>query len=679
MLASLVEASLTDPYFVYEPKYDGIRALITVEAGLGSVRIASRLGNDKTSQFPDLVRLLKQFAKRLKASVVLDGEIVALDPAGQPVGFQALQGRIHLTGVTERHLATTVPVAFIAFDILRDGGQDLTGLPLTARRARLERVFENSGNERLRLSEVVPNDGTALYQRAHEEGWEGLIAKKADSRYAVGKRTSEWRKIKFVRRQEFVIGGWTEPRNSRSHFGALLLGVYEGTALHYVGHTGTGFSEQELTRVAGMMRPLEISTCPFVTRPRTNEPAQWIRPELVAEVKFTEWTTDGKLRHPTYLGLRDDIDSKTIRREPIVGVPSMKRQGEEENRRRSTAPATEEPESTEAQTLKLPQNLQRLVQLLHELEQGPGGGVLPLPGGHVLEVGHLRKIFWPKAGITKGELLRFYVSVSAWLLPVLKDRPLVMKRFPNGVTGKAFYQQRAPDEVPKGVRVVTLPEDDEVPSRLVGGELITLLYMAQLAVISQDPWFSRVNSTDVVDYVALDLDPMPGVPFKQVVQVALHCRDVLEELNIPHALKTSGSSGLHVYIPMMPKTTYESGRLFCEMVATLIAHRIPKLATVTRTVNQRGRTVYIDYLQNLHGKTLASVYSARASEFAGVSTPIEWSELDERIRPQDFTLRTVLTRFAQNGDQWATFRKARGVELAGVLDRLHQLDGRQVR
>lgn len=307
-----------------------------------------------------------------------------------------------------------------------------------------------------------------------------------------------------------------------------------------------------------------------------------------------------------------------------------------------------------------------------------GGGVLPLPGGHILEVGHLRKVFWPKAGITKGELLRFYVSVSPWLLPVLKDRPLVMKRFPNGVTGKAFYQQRAPDEVPRGVRVVKLPEDDEVPSRLVGGDVMTLLYMAQLAVISQDPWFSRINSTDVVDYVALDLDPMPGVPFAQVVQVALHCRDVLEELNIPHRLKTLGSSGLHVYIPMIPKTTYESGRLFCEMVATLIAHRIPKLATVTRTVDERGRTVYIDYLQNLHGKTLASVYSARASEFAGVSTPIQWSELEQGIRPEDFTLRTVFSTFVRNGDRWAAFRKARGVDLEAVLDQLHRLEGKPI-
>ena len=227
MLASLAEVTLTDPQWVYEPKYDGIRILVDVDAGGRSVRLTSRRGNDKTSQFPDLVRAFKHFARKLKASVILDGEIVALSETGQPIGFERLQSRIHLTGVTEDTVARRkIPVAFIAFDILQDGAQDLTGLPLTARRARLERVFENTGNELLRLSDVVPNDGRALYQLAYEEGWEGLIAKRADSSYHIGKRTLDWRKIKFVLRQEFVIGGWTEPRHSRSHLGALLLGVY---------------------------------------------------------------------------------------------------------------------------------------------------------------------------------------------------------------------------------------------------------------------------------------------------------------------------------------------------------------------------------------------------------------------------------------------------------------------
>jgi bifunctional non-homologous end joining protein LigD len=677
MLASIAEVALDDPQFVYEPKYDGIRVLIAVEAGTGTVRIASRLGNDKTRQFPDLVRAFKTFGRKVKASVILDGEIVSLDEAGQPVGFQQLQGRIHLTGVTEHTVAAlNIPVAFIAFDILQDGTQAVTQLPLTARRARLERVFENTGNERLRLSDVVPNDGRALYQWAQAAGWEGLIAKRADSLYQVGRRSLDWRKIKFVRRQEFVIGGWTEPRQSRSHFGALLLGVYEHKQLQYVGHTGTGFSEQELARVARLLQRLATSTCPFAVRPKPNEPPHWVRPRLIADVKFTEWTTDGKLRHPTYLGLRDDIDPLTVRREPVGRAPASTSRATPPKRQRTHAPgrltSSSPPARSPGPELKLPRTLQLLVQVLEELEQGPGSGAVPLPGGLTLEVSHLKKVFWPKVGITKGELLRYYVQLSPWLLPVLTDRPLVMKRFPNGVTGKAFYQQRAPDAVPAGVRVEPLAEDEEVPARLIGGDLITLLYMTQLAVISQDPWFSRIGATLVVDYVALDLDPMPGVPFDQVARVALECRDVLQELHIPHGLKTSGASGLHLYIPMPLNITYDTGRLFCEMVATLVAHRIPKLATVTRFVDHRGRTVYIDYLQNLHGKTLASVYSARASDFAGVSTPITWEELEQGARPQDFTLRTVLRRFAETGDRWARFRRLPGVDLHSILEMLQR-------
>jgi bifunctional non-homologous end joining protein LigD len=282
-----------------------------------------------------------------------------------------------------------------------------------------------------------------------------------------------------VRRQEFVIGGWTEPRQSRSYFGALLLGVYEHGQLQYVGHTGTGFPEKELACVARLLQPLEISTCPFAVRPKPNEPPHWVRPRLVAEVKFTEWTSDGKLRHPTYLGLRDDVDPMTIRREPVIRVRASKGKGTAQRKQRGQNGGdlafSQSQLGSPGPNFTLSRTLQLLVQLLEALEQGQGNGVLPLPGGFKLEVSHLKKIFWPKVGITKGELLRYYVQISPWLLPVLKDRPLVMKRFPNGVTGKAFYQQRAPEDVPAGVRVEALPEDDEVPARLIGGDLITLL------------------------------------------------------------------------------------------------------------------------------------------------------------------------------------------------------------
>jgi bifunctional non-homologous end joining protein LigD len=266
--------------------------------------------------------------------------------------------------------------------------------------------------------------------------------------------------------------------------------------------------------------------------------------------------------------------------------------------------------------------------------------------------------------------MRYYAGISPMLLPAVEDRPLVMRRFPNGVKGKAFYQQRAPEDVPEGVRVEVSPTDPEVPSRVVGGALITLLYMTQLAVISQDPWFSRVQSPEFADYVAIDLDPMPGVKFSQVLDVARWVRDELQRLNAFSVPKTSGVSGLHIYIPLPPKTSYETGRLFCQIIATIVARKHPKVATVLRAVHERGRTVYLDYLQNIHGKTLATAYSARSSDFAGVSTPLRWEEVDQRIVPEDFTLRTIQKRVHSVGDLWATLKRSKGVDVAAAVERL---------
>src|SRR5215203_106625 len=321
MLATLAEHPLDDPAFVYEPKYDGIRALI--EIGPSSSRIPtsiwSRLGNEKTSQFPEIVRALDEVRRGLRAPVILDGEIVALDKRGKPAGFQQLQGRIHLASGPA---GTSQNVAFIAFDLLRDGDVNLVDLPLTERRARLVKRLAKRTGHLVRLSEVQRGDGHAMFERAKQQGWEGLIGKRADSCYRVGRRSPEWVKLKLVMAQEFVVGGWTEPRGTRSAFGALLLGVYDNGALEYVGHTGTGFDGKTLRSVAALMKPLETPESPFRVRPRPNERAHWIRPELVAEVKFTEWTADGKLRHPTYMGLRDDVEPSQVRREP--NVPSQR-------------------------------------------------------------------------------------------------------------------------------------------------------------------------------------------------------------------------------------------------------------------------------------------------------------------------------------------------------------------
>src|SRR5439155_10545835 len=300
MLASLADPPLDDPALVYEPKYDGIRAIAEVEPSAG-VRLWSRLGNEKTRQFPEIATALAKWAKRLKAPVVLDGEIVALDDKGEPTGFQNLQGRIHLHDPSVSSVPSSpsrASVAFIAFDLLRDGKTDYRGRPLHERRKALDRLLAKTRSPVLRLSQQVRGDGRALYKEARKRGWEGLIAKHADSLYKSGKRTPDWKKLKIVQEQEFVVGGWTDPRHARSYFGALLLGVYDNDDLVYVGHTGTGFTEKELARVMALVAPLEIKACPFRNRPKTNERPHWVKPELVAQIKFTEWTADAKLRHP---------------------------------------------------------------------------------------------------------------------------------------------------------------------------------------------------------------------------------------------------------------------------------------------------------------------------------------------------------------------------------------------
>jgi bifunctional non-homologous end joining protein LigD len=678
MLATLEDAPLESKGLVYEPKYDGIRALVEISPGeRPPVRLWSRLGNEKTAQFPDLVAAFSRFSQSLKGRpVVLDGEIVALDENGDPAGFQRLQGRIHLT---ESHgQAALGRVAFIAFDVLRDGDEDLRPLPFTARRARLDRIFRKTGSPILRRSDVVPDDGRALHAQALERGWEGLIAKDATSVYHTGKRTRDWRKIKIVHEQEFVVGGWTEARTTGRPFGALLLGYYENGGLKYAGHTGSGFNQRELERVIKLLKPLETSASPFIVRPRTNERPHWTRPELVAQLKFTEWTDDGMLRHPIYLGMRDDVKpERVVREEKSPG--SRRSLGSRDSRKSRESPESREsrkslesreaavaPNFSSAKTVAGSNLTSALIDQLEEIERGRNAGRLQLPDGGSLEVGNLRKVFWPKLKLTKGELMRYYVRVAPYILPVVNDRPLIMKRMPNGVDKPFFYQHRAPDNPPPGVRVEPI-EGDDVPARPIGGNLITLLYMTQLAAISQDPWFSRVQSPHSADHCALDLDPMPGVTFDAVLDVARWIRDELQRLKVPGYAKTSGSSGLHIYIPLRAGTPYEAGQIFCQIVATFVAEKHPKVATVTRAVRARGKKVYIDYLQNIEGKSLACAYSARASDFAGAATPLTWAEIDEGIDPRDFTIRTLHDRLAQVGDLWKPLLGHKGVDLRSVL------------
>jgi bifunctional non-homologous end joining protein LigD len=677
MLATLPSQtpSLTDKAYVYEPKVDGIRAIVEVlptlreDASKGkrqskpSVRFWSRNGNEKTAQFPDIVDAVAAWLKKITSPIVLDGEIVALDEEMRPAGFQRLQHRIHVSvpGFNSRKALLPPdqqPAAFIAFDLLRDGDDDLRNLPLTERRKRLESLFakhQAPASELVRLTAQSIGDGTALLQQATAENWEGLMVKLARSPYRTAKRSPEWIKHKLNKQDEFVVVGWTDPGGTREHFGSLVLGAHDNGSLRYAGEVGTGFKASELERVMQMLRRLETPTCPLNPKPKilsAKGTPHWVRPQLVAQVRYSEITDDGRLRHPAYLGLRDDKLPTEVR------LPKAERPPVAKAAIKSSLPSRKD--------------IDAIVEQLDFLEKARKNGRITLPDGDTLEVTNLQKIFWPKIKKTKGDLIRFYTWISPYILPVIDNRPLVMKRLPNGVEGPSFYQHRAPEPVPSGIRIETLPNDD-VPARLIGGSLKTLLYMAQLASISMDPWFSTMDDLDSADQVAIDLDPQPGATFSQILDCAEWVEEELDRVKIDGFPKTSGSEGLHIYIPLPPGTPYEAGMLFCQIIATMVAAKHPKVATVERMVRRRkDGTVYVDYLQNIQGKTLACAYSARGSAFAGVSTPLTWKEVRQRPKPQDFTIDTIHPRLKKTGDLWEKMRKHQGANLLSAIDKLRK-------
>ena len=680
------EPPLEGPGLLYEPKYDGIRAIVEVVGGpSGTARLWSRNGNEKTAQFPDLVDALHRWARRFRETVVVDGEVVALAPDGRPLGFQQLQHRIHVRAPGYQSKKAQLspaeqPVALYVFDLLRVGELDFRDLPLVDRRQALERLLEAHPfpDRTLRISEQIADSGRALHARAQHEGWEGLLVKQARSPYRTGKRSPEWRKLKLEKVDDFLVCGFTEPQGSRARFGALVLGqrVDDDPAgpLVYVGDVGTGFTNQEIDRLWRILEPLsaEGPTLGDVPAPLARR-VHWVEPRLAVQVRYTEMTDEGRLRHPAYLGVREDKSTLTMDRDKARGrkrQPARENQRVKENDRQAPSSARATRRAPQSRAAGRALDTSGIVEQLEALQASGKDGRITLPDGDTLDVTNLRKVFWPDIKRTKGDLLRYYAQIAPLLLPVVENRPLVMKRLPNGVTGKAFYQHRAPEPVPSGVRTETLPDDD-VPARLVGGSLKTLLYMGQIASISMDPWFSTMDDLDHADQVAIDLDPQPGATFDQILDVARWVHDILERVNVRSYPKTSGSEGLHVFIPLPPGTPYEAGMLFCQIVATMVASQHPKVATVQRMVgNRKDGTVYVDYLQNIQGKTLACAYSARGSAFAGVSAPLTWTEVHDRPTPQDFTLDTMMARVAAVGDLWAAMRRDKGANLLAAIEKL---------
>ncbi len=633
--------------WTFEPKYDGVRVLAFVEGD--EVNLVTRNRIDRAAQFPEVVDALRGLSRRRRRPFVLDGELVAR--RGSELGrFQELQSRVHETGaeaITER--ATGAPAVLVAFDLLLDGDVTLVEEPWTVRRTSLEKLLRGKLEAGLQLGESTIDEGAALLVKAKRAGWEGIMAKRTDAAYALGVRSRQWLKLKLEAQQEFVVGGWTEPRNSRQHIGALLLGHWRRGKLIYAGHTGGGFSRSSLADMYKRLVPLERRACPFDETPVTNETAHWTKPEVVVEVKFNEWTEEGRLRQPIFLGIRDDKEAREVRREES----SM------QSRRRTVRPAIGG--SGRMKKAATPRRgALDVVAQLSTIEAKGGDGAVVIARGRSLDVTNLDKIYFPKAGYTKGgytkgDVMRYYATVAPVLLPLIADRPLVLRRFPNGVAAPAFFQQNAPADAPDGVRTAQVEADDEdgKASRIVAGDLTTLLYGVQLGAIELNPWHSRVKSIASADYTILDLDPGPKATFPKIVQLARWIGDVLTELKLSSAVKTSGSRGIHIYIPLPARTPFALGQDIAQWIATRVAEAHPKEATVVRSI--RGRppaAIYVDYLQNAEGKSVASAFSVRAREPATVSTPLAWAEVRAGLDPAAFTIETVPRQLAKRAKIW---------------------------
>jgi bifunctional non-homologous end joining protein LigD len=660
MMASIGTEIPSGDAWTFEPKYDGVRVLAFASGS--SVRLITRNGKDKSLQFPEVTDAVRALAQRRKRPFVLDGEIVAFH-GDSPARFQALQGRMHLQGTADiAGQVTSTPSALIAFDLLVDGDEVLVDQPWSVRRRRLERFVGTRPATGLRLGDTGPGDGEKLLARARRDDWEGIIAKRVDSKYQPGVRSRDWLKLKVEFRQEFVVGGFTEPRNTRAHLGALLLGYFDGDELVYVGHTGGGFNRETLADMGRRLERLERKSSPFSTPIRTNEKAHWVKPEVVVEVKFNEWTADNRLRQPIFLGVRDDKNAHDVTREAASVQRGSAKRKAVARRRAGASASVKHPANAKRTSKRAPKRPVQAANAsieteLEAAEHEKRDAHLTLARDVELKLSSLEKVWFPgrAGGFTKGDVFRHYVRVAPFILPVMQDRPLVLKRFPDGINGEAFYQQKAPTNPPAGVRVDTIEDaDGDRVERLVGGDLATLLYQVQLGTISVDPWHARVDTLGFADYSVIDLDPGPRAKFERVIEVATFVKAELDRLGLCGALKTSGASGLHIFLPLPPRTSNESALLIAQIVATRVATAHPKEATVERSVSARPKTsIYVDYLQNILGKSVAAAYAVRARAGATVSTPLEWKELTSKLSPDDFTIETVGERFARVGDLWA--------------------------
>jgi bifunctional non-homologous end joining protein LigD len=596
MLAETREEPFSRAGWLFEVKLDGYRMRAVKENG--QARLITRNGNDYSAAFPELIRPI---AALPYANVLMDGELVILDDAGRP-SFQRLQNRARIGRTPDiRHASVESPGTLYVFDLMALEGFDLRSLPLVKRKALLRKVLPEAGP--LKYSEHFEKEGEALYDQAVGMGLEGIVAKQADSPYKSG-RSDLWLKVRADKTGDFVVVGFTEPRGSRGGFGALHLGGYRDGKLVYAGRAGSGFSAKQLKEVSDRLEELAIDRPAFEGPVPAEKESRWVKAELVAEVRYKEVTDDGLLRQPVFLRFRDDKKPEECVLESVASVERS------------------EP--------------------VIELESSRSA---PRSAGMDIKFTNLAKVFWPDEGYTKGDLIEFYRAISPWMLPYLTERPLVLTRYPDGINGKSFFQKDAPQYAQDFVRTVTIWSEDSQRELdyFVCDTEASLLYIANMGAILLHVWSSCVATLETPDWCILDLDPKEA-PFTDVVTVALAVKALCDDIGLPTGIKTSGSTGLHVLIPLGRQCTYEQSRTLGGLLARVVASRLSEIATVTRQVQKRGGKVYLDYVQNGHGRLLVAPFSVRPLPGAPVSTPITWDEVTPSLDIRAFTIRNVPDR-----------------------------------
>ncbi len=643
MLATLTDKPFDQDDWLYEVKWDGYRCLAFLHKG--KLELKSRNNKSFNEKFYSVYDALKNTG----LDAILDGEIIVTDDSGVS-NFGKLQNwRSEADG----------QLIFYAFDLLWLNGLSLMELPLVERRKKLAEVLPV--NDTIRMSETFAATGTDFFEVASQLKLEGIMAKKMDSTYAPGVRTKEWLKIKVAQRHEVVIGGYTKNEGSGKSFSSLLVGVYDGKTLRYTGKIGTGFSDKLQKEMIRQFKPLVRKTSPFDIEPDVNKPSRfrpkppkasvvWLEPELVCEVSYTEMTSDGVMRHPSFEGMREDKKASSVKAEIAMPVDEAI---EETVLHKNNILAKSG--KAERKTLLNPKDEQQERKV----------------NGHPMKFTNLSKLYWPKDKVTKRDMLNYYYQVAPYILPYLKNRPMSLNRHPNGIDGESFYQKDVTGKAPDWIETFPYVSEGKKKNFMVCTDEAHLMYMASLGCIEMNPWSSRIDTPDNPDWCIIDLDPDKNT-FEQVIETAQVTRQVLESAGVNSYVKTSGSTGIHIYIPLGAKYNYEASKEFGRLIATLVHEQLPKITSIERATKNRKGKIYIDFLQNRPQATLAAAYSLRPKPGATVSMPLHWEEVKKGLKLKDFTIHNSIARIREQGDLFKPVL-GKGIDITAAITSLQNL------